>query len=90
MPESVTVSRACSLPGSRGPVSTSTVPPGGVNFRALVSRLVVISPDLRAGEALAEGNAGAVEGVGQAVGCVLGDGGKVARDEPELEGGGFG
>jgi hypothetical protein len=49
-----------------------------------------IAPDLRAGEALAEGNAGAVEGVGQAVGCVLGDGGKVARDEPELEGGGFG
>ena len=49
-----------------------------------------IASDLRLGEARPEGDAGAVESVGEAVGCVCGDGGEVARDEPELEGGGFG
>ena len=41
-------------------------------------------------EAQAEKNARGLEGFGDAVGCVLRDGGKVVRDELELEGGGFG
>ena len=51
---------------------------------------VRVAHDLRLGEAPAQGDAGAVGGVGQAVGCLLDDAGEVAWAEPELERGGFG